>query len=422
MSKIMRSESLRFDLARLLVVVTFVWPFVNFSYFFPDATVEINFLLVFAAIGLAPGLLFEDFRSSLLAIAVITVAAIWGPSSSALRLLIGVVPSLFLVSLYRYFLSRGKELIPRGIAYKALLLFVGFSVLQYINFNVFPVIPEWLTNCLTILVPRYMDVPYDEFGIRGVQGWASEPSGAALTCFSFCVVAVQQQPEKRWRILLLFAVLAVVNRSVYSMLFLILLVLACLWHVKSRLRALSAVIAFVLVFSYFAVRTNRVAELHEHLDTYGLNDESNRELARFTQILYPMASFPRMYDPVTVFENEMQPLGLLPLLVGYGSVFGLFLYYRIIFRSFRLSQAESKPLGLAAIVVLSFMSPPDFVPAIVAFTYAMKPLKTAVATSLDTSANGRFGRLWTRLIAPAPVRTSLRNPSLATRPNPSQTV
>jgi hypothetical protein len=406
-SKIERSESWRFGLARFLVVVSFVWPFVNFIYFFPDATVEINFLLVFVAIGLVPVLLLEDLWSALLAVTVFIVAAIWGPQGAVLRLLIGVVPCLFLVSLFRHFVGRGKELIPRGVAYNALLLFVGFSVLQHINFSVFPVIPDWLTNCLTILVPRYMDMPYDEFGARGVQGWASEPSSAAMTCFSFCVVAVQQQPEKRWRILLLFTTLAVVNKSVYAMLFLILLVLACPWRVKNRLRAVSGVAAFALVFSYFAVRTNRVADLREGVVIYGLDEESNHELMRFAQISYPLASFPRLYSPVTFFEHEMQPLGLLPLLVGYGSVFGLLLYYCVMFRSFRLSEARAKPLGLAAIFILSFVSSPDFIPVIVAFAYAMRPVKTAVAASVDIPAKNWLGRLRAPLIDSTAVRKEI---------------
>lgn len=397
----MRFKSLRLHLARFLVVVNFVWPFINTSYFFRDASVEINFVLVFAAMGLAPELLFEDCGSLLLAIAVIAVAAVWGPQGSPLRVLIGVAPCLFLVSLYRYFLRRGEELIPRFVAYRALLLFVGFSILQHINLNIFPIIPEWLTNSLTILVPRYREAPYDEFGARGVQGWASEPSSAAMTCFSFCVVAIRQEPQKRWVILLLFTVLAALNKSVYCMLFLALLILACLCSVGNRLRALAAVIAFAVVFAYFVLQTNRVAELREHLVIYGLSQESNHELMRFAQILYPLGSFPRMYNPVSFFEHEMQPLGLLPLLVGFGSVFGVLLYYRVIFRSFRFSDAGSKSLGLATIFVLSFMSSPDFVPVIVAFTYAMAPVESAVAALLDIPGKSWFGRLKRRLIESA---------------------
>jgi hypothetical protein len=397
----MRSESIRCEFARLLVVVNFVWPFINFSQFFPDSTVEINFLLVFAAMALLPALLFEEAGSFLLAAGVIAVASLWGPSSSALRLVIGVAPYLFILALHRHLQRRGKELIPQGVAYKALLFFVGFSVVQHIHFHVYPVIPDGLLNSLMIVVPRYNDVPYDDSGVRGVQGWASEPSGAALTCFSFCAVALRQEPEKRWHVLLLFTILTAVNRSVYCMLFLILLALVCLWHTRSRLRAVFAVAVFVLAFSYFALRTSRVTELRENADTYGLDGESNRELFRFAQVLYPLGAFPRLYRPESVFGLEIQPLGLLPLLGGYGSVLGLLLYYRIVFGRFRLSQTRSKPLAFAAILLISCTSPADFVPAIVAFTYATTPIKTAVAPSLDIAAKSWFACLWALLVGSA---------------------
>jgi len=89
----------------------------------------------------------------------------------------------------------------------------------------------------------------------------------------------------------------------------------------------------------------------------------------------------------------MQPLGLLPLLVGYGSVFGLLLYYRVIFRSFRLRSGIWRPLGLASILLLSFMSSPNFIPAIVAFTYAMTPIKPAAAASVEVPGKGWLGGL-----------------------------
>ncbi len=112
-------KSLRLNLARFLVVVSFVWPFINTNYFLPESQVEINFLPVFLAIGLAPELLFEDLISLFLIVAAVAAAAIWGTVDSALRLIIGAVPCLFLVCLYRYFLRCGKELIPRPVAYWA---------------------------------------------------------------------------------------------------------------------------------------------------------------------------------------------------------------------------------------------------------------------------------------------------------------
>jgi len=361
------------NLARFLVVVSFVWPFINTNYFLPESQVEINFLPVFLAIGLAPELLFEDLISLFLIVAAVAAAAIWGTVDSALRLIIGAVPCLFLVCLYRYFLRRGKELIPRPVAYWALLIFVGFCALQYVNFEVFPLIPDWLTKALTVIVPRYMDTPYDELGTRGVQGWASEPSSAAMTCFSFCAVAMQQDPKKRWRILFLFCVLGALNKSVYALLFLILLGIACLCQPGRKRHALVALVPFGAVVSYFVLQSSRIAEVRESLLLFGANQDVNRELLRFGQLIYPLSAFPGMYHPVDVFEISMKPLGLFPLLIGYGSVIGAVLYWRLAFRGLRLSQAEWRSLGFATVLVLSFMSSPDFIPVIVAFAYGLAP-------------------------------------------------
>jgi glycosyltransferase involved in cell wall biosynthesis len=394
----MRLKSLRLNLARFLVVVSFVWPFINANYFFPESTVEINFLLVFLAIGLAPELLFEDLSSLLLIIVAVALAAVWGPTGSALRLVVGVLPCIFLPSLYRRFRSCGKELIPRSLAYVALLAFVGFCILQHINFNVFPIIPDWLTRVFATIVPRYMDAPYDEFGMRGVQGWASEPSSAAMTCFAFSVVAIDQEPKKRWLILFAFAVLAALNKSVYGMLFLVFLAVVSVWGMRRKLHALLVVIPIGAVFSYFVVQSSRVTELRENLLIFGLSQDSNRELLRFAQIVYPLAAFPRMYRPVSVLGLDMQPLGLLPLLIGYGSIVGCILYYRLTFRNFHFIDVGSMPLALAAVFALTFMSSANFLPVIVAFAYATAPKQVAISTAEDSARISWLGQL-KRLLA-----------------------
>ncbi len=374
----MRLKSLRLQLAKFLVVVNFVWPFINTSYFFPRSTVETNFLPVFLAIGLAPELLFEDLISLVLIIAAVLLAAVWGPTDSGLRLIIGALPCLFLLTLYRHFRSRGKELIPSSLAYSALLVFVGFCVLQHVNFNLLPIIPDWLTKGLATIIPRYMDAPYDEFGMRGVQGWASEPSSAAMTCFAFSVVAMQQEPKKRWHILFAFGVLAALNKSVYGMLFLVFLGVATVWGMRRKLHALFVLIPIGAAFSYFVSQSGRVIQLREELLVFGLSQDTNRELLRFAQIVYPIRAFPGMYNPVSLFGLDMQPLGLLPLLIGYGSVIGGILYYRLALRRFHLIEAESTPLALAGVFVLTFMSSANFLPVIVAFAYATAPKQVAI--------------------------------------------
>jgi hypothetical protein len=389
----MRFKSLRLQLAKFLVVVNFVWPFINTSYFFPQSTVEINFLPVFLAIGLAPELLCEDLTSLFLIVAAVALATVWGPTDSALRFIIGALPCLFLLSLYRHLRSRGNELIPRSLAYAALFVFVGFCILQHVNFNVFPIIPDWLTKGLATIIPRYMDAPYDEFGMRGVQGWASEPSSAAMTCFAFSVVAMQQEPRKRWRVLFAFAVLAALNKSVYGILFLIFLGVVSVWGMRRKLQAFLILVPIGAVFSYFLLQSSRMTELRENLLIFGLSQDTNRELLRFAQIIYPIRAFPGMYNPVSFFGLDMQPLGLLPLLIGYGSIIGGILYYRLTFRSFHLFDTESTPLAFAAVFVLTFMSSADFVPVIVAFAYATAPRQAAVPASSHPSRIDWLGQL-----------------------------
>lgn len=370
-------NSLRLRLARFLVVVSFVWPFVNASYFFPDSLVEINFVLVFVAMGLVPEVFLEDGISLLLIAGAAAVATIWGTADAALRIIVGTVPFIFIVGLYRHFLRRGGELIPRRVAYSALVVFVGFCLLQEVHFSGRPIIPDWLTSGLAAIVPRYMDAPYDDLGTRGVQGWASEPSSAAMTCFSFCAVAMQQDPKKRWHILLIFGFLTALNKSVYAMLFLILLGLACIFHSERKRDALAALVPFGALVAYFLAQSARIAEVRDSLTIFGADQEVNRELLRLGQIVYPLSAFPRMYNPVVIFGINMQPLGLLPLLIGFGSVIGAVLYWRLMFGGLPLSEARWKPLGLAALLSLSFLASPDFIPMIVAFAYGMAPKRLA---------------------------------------------
>jgi hypothetical protein len=202
-----------------------------------------------------------------------------------------------------------------------------------------------------------------------------------MTCFAFSVVAIQQEPKKRWLLLFAFAVLAALNKSVYGILFFIFLGVASVWSMRRRLHALLVVIPIGLAFSYFVLQSARVTELRENLLIFGLRQDSNRELLRFAQIVYPIAVFPRIYSPVSVFGLEMQPLGLLPLLVGYSSIIGCVLYYRLAFRHSHLIDAKSTPLALAAVFALTFISSADFIPVIVAFAYATAPKQVATPAS-----------------------------------------
>lgn len=367
---------LRLQLARLLIVVSFVWPFVNTAHFYPDSTIETNFFLLFLAIGLAPEALLNDKWSLLLLIPAVGVAALASSVEAGLRIVIGVIPLLFLLGLYRSFAIRGRELIPRLVAYRAMQAFVGFSVVQYIDQNFVSIIPGWLTDALTVLVPRYTSTPYDEFGIRGVQGWASEPSAAAMTCLAFATVAVLQQPEKRWRVLGLFAAMALLNKSIYAIALLALFGLALLFEMKNKMATLSALVPLVGGVAYFIVHSGRVLELRSNILIYGLSETSNRELLRLGQIIYPLTVFPGIYKPVELFGIKMEPLGLLPLLVGYGSVIGCLIYYRVVIARLLSLRLKSLTLALVSAAVFSFVISPDFVPIAVAFAYTVTAVRS----------------------------------------------
>ncbi len=370
---------LRVRTARSLVIFSFVWPFVNANYFFPQAEFEVNFLPVLLAVVLAPEIFAADGIALALLAGALAVAAFWGSTDAVMRLVVGAVPCIFLLNFQKHCVQNNEELIPRSLAYRVLQLFVGFSVLQWVDFYVHSAIPGWVTEALSVWVPRYSGHPYDELGLRGVQGWASEPSGAAVVCFSFAVVAIQQDPKKRLRALLLLAILLLVNKSVYSLALLIMLGLIYLRFIRhKRYIALGlAVLAAGILF--YASTSVRLAEVVEKALFYGADPGLNIDLARVNQIVFPLMAFPKLYVPFTVFGVEMQPLGLLPLLVGYGSILGLALYLRLVLFKLSFRNARSWPLALVTLALLSLVVPSDLTPAIIAFGYAAAPTVGVVA-------------------------------------------
>lgn len=365
---------LRLRLARWIITICLVWPFFNANYFF-NATFETNFLPIFVAALLMPEALLSDKRSLLLVLSVILMSAAIQPNGSGyLRLVIALLPILFIFNLCRLCIGRNEELVSSKTAYGTLVVFVGFCVVQYIHFNVSAIVPEWVTQFLQTVIPRYMDAPYDDSGIRGVQGWASEPAGAALMCFGLAAVIFQQDPRKRTSVLLLFALLTLLNKSIYCLLFVALLGFVHLTNLK---RTRYAIMLLVLTFpfgAWYVSTSARVNEFRQSTAQYGLDATSNKELFRAAQIILPVTSFPKLYTPATLFGiTRIEPIGLFPLLVGYGSVLGLIVYYRLVFRLRRLRDASSWPMALSCILVLSFLAPPNFVPSIVGFVYALNP-------------------------------------------------
>ena len=113
-------------------------------------------------------------------------------------------------------MNGGRNPIPANLAYRCLQVFTAFCMLQSVQFHLFPIIPDWFSDALTAIVPRGdAAVPYDDEGIRGVQGWASEPSSAGLMCIAFALVAIVQRPDRRWRVLALFVLVLLMNKSIY---------------------------------------------------------------------------------------------------------------------------------------------------------------------------------------------------------------
>jgi hypothetical protein len=366
--------SVRLTIARVLVAFSFVWPFFNYRLIDPDGTVEINFLPVFLAALILPEVTLRDKWSILLALPVFAVALIWANPTAPIRLAIGIVPLHFIINLTRHLREQNEDLLPPNLAYRALQMFVGFSALQTIEFQLFPIIPGWLTAALVTILPRYTGVPGDDFGIRGVQGWASEPSGAAVTCAAFALVAIFQRPDRRWRVLGLVMLLTYLNKSIYALVLLVLLGLGCVATLQNKKYSFLAIVPLTAAAFVVFLRSNRLADLHTNLVVGGMNSASNRELARFVQIFSPLQQFPEVYKPPILFGSfVMEPMGLLPLVAGYGSVLGLIWLAYILWHTFSFREVPLLPLAFVAWFILLMMTAPDLIPAVVAFAVFMVP-------------------------------------------------
>ncbi len=366
--------STRLAAARFLVAFCFVWPYFNYTLIDPNSQVEINFLPVFLAAFLLPEVTLREKWSILLALPVFCVAFIWGNPAAPLRLAAGIVPLHFVLNLARHLRERGRDLLPPDLAYRTFQVFVCFSIAQAIDFQLFPILPEWLTNTLVNILPRYSGMPYDEFGIRGVQGWASEPSGAAVMGIAFALVAIVQKPTRRWRVIALFTALATVNKSVYALVLLVLLSIGCLATLARKRYVLLASAPIGAAILFLIVRSARLVDLRSGLLISGTSAGTNNELARIAQIYCPLSQFPLIYQPPVLYGGiSMEPMGLLPLVAGYGSVLGIVWLFYILWRNFPLRSVPLRPLALISVAVLLILTAPDFIPAVVAFAFFLVP-------------------------------------------------
>lgn len=377
--------ALRLSIGRALVVFSFIWPFFNFDLIVPGNTMEVNFIFVFAAALILPEIFLDEWKSIVLAVPAFLVALILASPTSCLRLIAAIVPLHFIFNLTRALRARGMELVPANVSYRALKIFVLFCAAQTIQMSYFHVIPAVVSNVLVSIVPRYWTVPYDHLGVHGVQGWASEPSSAGLTTIAFALVAIHQKPELRWRVMAWFACLLMLNKSIYATILALLLLVACLQSLRRKVLATFALIPAGALVAAYMFHSGRVAVLRENLLIDGLNSDSNHELARFVQILSPLQQLPHIYKPVILFGSwVMEPMGLLPLVAGYGSVFGVFWLIYILRKNFPLSQIRMRPFWLIALFVLLFIASADLICSIVALAVFLVPGNIRCSNKLVT--------------------------------------
>ena len=367
--------STRLACAQSLVVFSFIWPFFNFDSVIPGNMMEIDFLLVFVAAALLPEVTLREKRSILLALPVFAVALIWANPTAPL-------PDWPLESSPCTLYSTSPAICGNGdgTLFPRILRTAPFRYLLHSarlrpwisTFSLYS--PEWLIAILTFFVPRYSAVPYDALGIRGVQGWASEPSSAGLMCIAFALIAILQRPDRRWRVMFLFVLVLLLNKSIYFLILTILLGLACVLTLRYKLYALLTSAVFSVIAIFYMAHSGRLAELTTSIAVDGFNRESNHDLMRFLQILNPVEQFPRVYQPIVLNGTWVaEPMGLLPLLAGYGSILGLAWLGYILWRNFPRRQTPEPYLALLAGFVLLIMASPDLIPSIVALAAFLVP-------------------------------------------------
>ena len=69
----------------------------------------------------------------------------------------------------------------------------------------------------------------------------------------------------------------------------------------------------------------------------------------------------------------MEPMGLIPLVIGYGSVFGLLWIAYMILHNWPSCRVPQRPLALIAALVLLMMTAPDLIPSVVALAVCLVP-------------------------------------------------
>jgi hypothetical protein len=282
---LIRSLSLfpvRIEIGRFLIALCFLLPFFNYHLIDPDYAMEANFLPVLLAAVILPEIMLREVWSLLLLLPVFAVALFGATPTAFMRVGIGVIPLLFVLNLTCHLREQRRGLLYPGLAYRALQVFVLVCFAQTAH-----IIPNGITQTLVAIVPRYSADAFVNTDVRGVQGWASEPSSAGVTCMAFALVSIVEQPERRWRVLALFSALLVLNRSVYATLLAIMLAIGCLLTLKRKRYALLSTVPLSMAALTYIRRSGRLSEMNDNVQTYGVNTEFNKEFVRFSQILSP---------------------------------------------------------------------------------------------------------------------------------------
>jgi len=92
----------------------------------------------------------------------------------------------------------------------------------------------------------------------------------------------------------------------------------------------------------------------------------------------------------------MEPMGLLPLLAGYGSIAGLVWLGCLLGRNLPREGLSQRLLLMTAGIVLLFMAPPDLIPAVVAFSIFLVPRsrpETAFGEAIACAPGGSLERV-----------------------------
>ena len=153
-----------------------------------------------------------------------------------------------------------------------------------------------------------------------------------------------------------------------------LLSIGCLATLARKRYALLASMPIGAIILFLIVRSARLVDLRSDLLINGTSSGTNNELARIAQIFGPLSQFPFVYKPPLIFGGiVLEPMGLLPLVAGYGSVLGIVWLLYILRRNFSLRRIPLRPLALIAGAVLLILTAPDFIPAVVAFAFFMVP-------------------------------------------------